>query len=119
MLRAKREGSYLGQWMKSLEGRAARNVMIVATANNLARISWAVLSEWRELSPNACTCGCQLDEVTLKFVSRKSAEDRKDEKTVKWRAPEPALKYGSFMTVAINKDGHARIIIMRPETILH
>ena len=23
------------------------------------------------------------------------------------------------MTVAINKDGHARIIIMRPETILH
>ena len=75
MLRAKREGSYLGQWMKSLEGRAARNVMIVATANNLARISWAVLSEWRELSPNACTCGCQLDEVTLRFVSQKSAEE--------------------------------------------
>jgi hypothetical protein len=42
-LRAKREGSYLGQWMKGLEGRAARNVVIVATANKLARISWAVL----------------------------------------------------------------------------
>ncbi len=25
VLRAKREGSYLGQWMKRLEGRAARN----------------------------------------------------------------------------------------------
>src|SRR6266481_1282434 len=35
VLRAKREGSYLGQWMKSLEGRAARNVVIVATANKL------------------------------------------------------------------------------------
>src|SRR5712691_2304959 len=44
VLRAKREGSYLGQWMTSLEGRAARNVVIVATANKLARISWAVLS---------------------------------------------------------------------------
>ena len=40
--------------------------------------------------------------------------------TVKWRAREPALKHGSFMTARpINKDGHARIIIMRPETILH
>jgi hypothetical protein len=44
VLRAKREGSYLGRWMKSFEGRAARNVVIVATANKLARISWAVLS---------------------------------------------------------------------------
>jgi hypothetical protein len=44
VLRAKREGSYLGQWMKCLEGRAARNVVIVATANKLARISWVVLS---------------------------------------------------------------------------
>jgi hypothetical protein len=53
--------------------------------------------EWRKLSPDA----------------------QEGRKTVKWRAREPALKYGSFMTVAINKDGHARIIIMRPETILH
>jgi len=44
VLRAKREGWYLGQWIKSLEGRAARNVVIVATANKLARMSWAVLS---------------------------------------------------------------------------
>lgn len=36
--------SNLGQWIAGLEGRAARNVLIVAVANKLARISWAVLS---------------------------------------------------------------------------
>ena len=71
--------------------------------------------ERRELSPDACPRGCQLDEVILKFVSQRSLQkNRKDERTVKWRAREPALKYGSFMTAAINKNGHARIIIMRP-----
>lgn len=44
VLRVKREGSTLGQWMSGLETRAARNVVIVATANKLARISWAVLA---------------------------------------------------------------------------
>ena len=39
VLRAKREGSYLGQWMQGLEARADGNVVIVATANKLARIS--------------------------------------------------------------------------------
>ena len=39
MLRVKREGSGLGKWMSGLESRAARNVVIVATANKLARIS--------------------------------------------------------------------------------
>ena len=42
---------YLGQWMKRLEGRAARNVVIVATANKLARISWAVLSSGENYHP--------------------------------------------------------------------
>jgi hypothetical protein len=55
-------------------------------------------------------------EVRFPEVCRRT---EKDERTVKWRAREPALKYGSFMTAAINKDGHARIIIMRPETMLH
>ncbi len=34
----------LGPWMTSLESRAHRNVLIVALANKLARISWAVLA---------------------------------------------------------------------------
>jgi len=44
VFRRKRDQSSLGQWMASLEGRAARNVLVVAVANKLARISWAVLS---------------------------------------------------------------------------
>jgi transposase len=44
VLRLKRDGSTLGNWMSGLETRAARNVVIVATANKLARISWAVLA---------------------------------------------------------------------------
>src|SRR2546430_15403524 len=43
VLRVQREGSTLGKWMSGLETRA-RNVVIVATANKLARISWAVLA---------------------------------------------------------------------------
>ncbi|HEX9121098.1 MAG TPA: IS110 family transposase [Terriglobales bacterium] len=44
VLRLKREGSAIGAWMNGLEARAPRNVLIVAMANKLARITWAVLS---------------------------------------------------------------------------
>lgn len=33
----------LGRWAKELTGRAHRNVAVVAFANKLARIAWAVL----------------------------------------------------------------------------
>ena len=38
----------MGAWMTSLETRAPRNVLIVATANKLARIAWAVLSSGQD-----------------------------------------------------------------------
>jgi transposase len=44
VLRCKRDRIAMGAWMTSLEARAPRNVLIVATANKLARIAWAVLS---------------------------------------------------------------------------
>jgi transposase len=44
VLRCKRDRIAMGTWMTSLEARAPRNVLIVATANKLARIAWAVLS---------------------------------------------------------------------------
>jgi transposase len=44
VLRSKRERIAMGAWMTSLETRAPRNVLIVAAANKLARIAWAVLS---------------------------------------------------------------------------
>jgi transposase len=51
VLRVKRERSSLGKWMGQLETRAARNVVIVATANKLARISWAVLASGNSYHP--------------------------------------------------------------------
>jgi transposase len=44
VIRLKRERAPMGSWMTALEARAPRNVLIVAMANKLARIAWAVLS---------------------------------------------------------------------------
>jgi transposase len=44
VLRCKRERIAMGAWLTALEARAPRNVLIVAAANKLARIAWAVLS---------------------------------------------------------------------------
>jgi transposase len=44
VLRSKRDRIAISGWMTALEARAPRNVLIVATANKLARIAWAVLS---------------------------------------------------------------------------
>jgi transposase len=43
VLRLMRQRSLIGQWMNGLEARAPKNVLIVATANNMGRIVWAVL----------------------------------------------------------------------------
>jgi hypothetical protein len=43
--------------------------------------------EWRKLSPDAGSCACQLDEVTLKFVSQKSAEEQKGRKNSQMACP--------------------------------
>jgi transposase len=44
VLRSKRERIAMGSWLTALEARAPRNVLIVAAANKLARIAWAVLT---------------------------------------------------------------------------
>src|SRR5271155_4060577 len=44
VLRSKRERIAMGAWLTALEARAPRNVLIVAAANKLARIAWAVLT---------------------------------------------------------------------------
>jgi transposase len=43
LLRVKYDTGGLGQWVHQLEARTARNKVIVAIANKLARVAWAVL----------------------------------------------------------------------------
>ena len=48
VLRSKRDRIAMGPWLTSLEMRAPRNVLIIAMANKLARIAWAVLSSGQD-----------------------------------------------------------------------
>src|SRR5580698_1193498 len=48
VLRSKRDRIAMGTWLTALETRAPRNVLIVAMANKLARIAWAVLSSGQD-----------------------------------------------------------------------
>jgi transposase len=49
--RIKRDRAPIGAWMDALERRAHRNVLIVAFANKMARIAWAVLSSGEPYRP--------------------------------------------------------------------
>jgi len=54
LLRVKYDTGRLGQWMRQLEARAPRNKVVVAIANKLARITWAVLTsgqDYRAITP--------------------------------------------------------------------
>ena len=42
--RVKYDTGVIGEWARQLQQRAAKNVVVVALANKLARIAWAVLS---------------------------------------------------------------------------
>jgi transposase len=53
VLRIKRDGVPIGAWLDRLDARAHKNVVVVAMANKLARIAWAVLSSGNEYRPAA------------------------------------------------------------------
>ena len=55
LLRVKYDTGRLGQWAHQLELRAPRNKVIVAVANKLARIAWAVLSSGNQYRNVAIT----------------------------------------------------------------
>ncbi|MGI4830922.1 MAG: transposase [Janthinobacterium lividum] len=44
VVRMRRERAPFGAWLDALQTRAPLNVVVTATANELARIAWAVLS---------------------------------------------------------------------------
>src|SRR5260370_552609 len=48
VLPSKRDRITMSAWLTSLDTRAPRNVLIVATAHKLARIAWAVLSSGQD-----------------------------------------------------------------------
>ena len=51
MLRIKRDRVPIGPWLDALDARAPKNVVVVAMANKLARIAWAVLSSEEDYRP--------------------------------------------------------------------
>jgi transposase len=51
VLRIKRDRAPIGAWLDALDARAPKNVVIVAMANKLARIAWAVLSSGNDYRP--------------------------------------------------------------------
>lgn len=53
LLRAQQNPSALGQWIRQLEARAPRNKVVVALANKLARITWAVLAKGEDYRTEA------------------------------------------------------------------
>ncbi len=53
VLRIKRDRAPVGAWLDALDSRAPKNVVVVAMANKLARIEWAVLSSDYDYRPTA------------------------------------------------------------------
>jgi transposase len=48
VLRIRRDRAPIGTWLDKLDARAHKNVVVVAMANKLARVAWAVLSSGNE-----------------------------------------------------------------------
>jgi transposase len=53
VLRIKRDRELIGAWLDALDARAPKNVVVVAMANKLARVAWAVLSSGQDYRPTA------------------------------------------------------------------
>jgi transposase len=53
VLRIERDRAPIGAWLDALDARAPKNVVVVAMANKLARIAWAVLSSGQDYRPIA------------------------------------------------------------------
>jgi hypothetical protein len=119
VLRVKREGSTLGKWMSGLETRAARKRGDRGHRQQTGQDQLGSSGQRERLSLAQSGCLFQLDEVVFEIrfleVCRRK-ERRKHSQTACLKTCDVTR---SFTTAGISKDRHARIIIMRPETILH
>ena len=52
-----RDNHELGLWMSQLERRSHKNVVVVALANKMARIAWAVLAHQEVYRSSAAIAG--------------------------------------------------------------
>ncbi len=55
VLRIRRDRAPIGAWLDKLDARAHKNVVVVAMANKLARVAWAVLSSGNDYRATAVT----------------------------------------------------------------
>ena len=79
----------LGRWAKALMARAHRNVAVVAFANKLARIAWAVL---RREKPFAATGIPAAGSVRRSDAKRRSPTDVCERVTARWPDSRTALR---------------------------
>ena len=74
LFRVKYDTGGFGQWVHRLAQRAPHNKVVVAIANKLARIAWAVLSSGPRLPTSATAAtggGLMAVEKTLRLESTK------------------------------------------------
>ena len=119
VLRVKREGSCLGQWMSGLETRAARNVVIVATANKLAWISRAVLSSGNDYRPMHRPFAVPARRSDLKNSLLGSLQKKGRTKPQSNDVPRTWVVTRAFVTVAIIKAGTCGSSSCPRRTTLH
>ena len=79
----------LGRWAKDLSSRAHRNVAIVAFANKLARIAWAVLRRKERLPRQDCR---RRRRVRRSDTKRRTAKGVCERVTTGWPDSQTALR---------------------------
>jgi hypothetical protein len=121
VLRIKRDRASIGAWLDALDSRVPKNVVVVAMANKLARIAWAVLPAATTIAPSihngAEKTPTGLEALTrshfpaprraTKFTHRSLHRSRKDERTVTTACLQPGPENGLNDRPTL-KDRHAR-----------
>jgi len=99
LLRVKYDTERLGPWARPLELRAPRNKVIVAVANKLARIAWAVLAKGQDY--RAAAVAQQRNRQQSLSHSRESAEERTRRKNSQTACRRTCSQNRSIVTVGV------------------
>ena len=125
VLHIKLDRAPIGAWLAALDARAPKNVVVVAMANKLARIAWAVLSSGNEYRPVtarkwALSVWKALRAPTfphyqrrLELSHRSLQRGSKDERTVTTACPQPAVTNGPQRPTSLEGQTRAQLILAR------